>query len=276
MTMTNCCANCGKEGGVSLKACKSCMQVKYCNAKCQKKHWSMHKKQCKIRAAELRDKALFTDPPAKEDCPICFLPMPVQLICCVSLPPATILSVPIYDFAIAHEGLKIEPTETNYPCYGKSICGGCVHSFYMSGNASKCPFCNSDRGNKTDEDGAEDNTKRAAVNDPASICLLAAHYHHGRAGFHFEAAAMAGDEVARCNLGVFEAQSGNIEQAIKHWTIAASVGSFNAMQRLKICFGNGHASKESMDSTLTAYNSSCAEMRSEARDACIRAITERN
>jgi TPR repeat protein len=186
----------------------------------------------------------------------------------------------------------------------------------MSGNASKCPFCNSDRGNKTDEDGAKDNTMRAKANDPASICLLAAHCHHGlnsvqqdhakaielygraaelgcsgahgslgdiydeggnlkKAKFHWEAAAMAGDEVARCNLGVFEAQSGNIEQAIKHWTIAASVGSFNAMQRLKICFGNGHASKESMDSTLTAYNNSCAEMRSEARDKCICAKLER-
>ena len=31
-----CCAECGKEGGVSLKTCKACMLVKYCNAKCQK------------------------------------------------------------------------------------------------------------------------------------------------------------------------------------------------------------------------------------------------
>jgi hypothetical protein len=33
--------------------------------------------------------------------------MPEKLICCVSLPPATISSVPIYDFAIAHEELAI-------------------------------------------------------------------------------------------------------------------------------------------------------------------------
>ena len=31
------------------------------------------------------DEALFKDPPAKEDCPICFLPMPVNLISCASL-----------------------------------------------------------------------------------------------------------------------------------------------------------------------------------------------
>ena len=53
----------------------------------------------------LRDNALFKDPPAKEDCPICFLPMPGYLICCISLPPATISSVPIY--TVANEELLI-------------------------------------------------------------------------------------------------------------------------------------------------------------------------
>jgi sulfatase maturation enzyme AslB (radical SAM superfamily) len=65
-------------GDVSLKACKSCMLIRYCNADCQKSHWPKHKKECKQRAAELRDEALFKDPPAKEDCPICFLPMPMN------------------------------------------------------------------------------------------------------------------------------------------------------------------------------------------------------
>jgi hypothetical protein len=106
-----CCAECGgAEGGViSLKACTSCMVVKYCNANCQRNHWKKHKKVCKLRAAEIRDEALFKDDPTKEECPICFLPMPVKLICCMSLPPATISSVPIYDYAIANEELaKIE------------------------------------------------------------------------------------------------------------------------------------------------------------------------
>ena len=70
---TKCCAKCGEEeGGVSLKACKSCMLVKYCNANCQRNHWPKHKKDCKLRAAELWDEALFKEPPPKEDCPICF------------------------------------------------------------------------------------------------------------------------------------------------------------------------------------------------------------
>ena len=99
---------------------KACMLVRYCNAVCQKNHWATHKKECKRRAAELRDEALFKDPPAKEDCPICFLPMPFRLICCVSLPPATILSVPIYDYAMAHEMLTTETALEylyDHPCH---------------------------------------------------------------------------------------------------------------------------------------------------------------
>jgi hypothetical protein len=128
------------EGGASLKACKSCMQVKYCNAECQKSHWPKHKKQCKQRATELRDEALLKDPPPKEDCPICFLPMPAKLICCGSLPPATVSSVPIRDFAMANEEVAKEPMEVYYSCCGKSICCGCVHSLSKTGNDDKCPF----------------------------------------------------------------------------------------------------------------------------------------
>jgi TPR repeat protein len=83
---------------------------------------------------------------------------------------------------------------------------------------------------------------------------------------------MAGDEVARNNLGTMEIESGNMERAVKHWMIAASVGHYDAMHNMLVAFHNGVVSRESIDSTLTAYNTSCAEMRSEARDACIRII----
>jgi TPR repeat protein len=39
---------------------------------------------------------------------------------------------------------------------------------------------------------------------------------------HLEAAARAGHEVARNNLGSMEGNSGNMERALKHLTIAAS------------------------------------------------------
>ena len=46
-----------------------------------------------------------------------------------------------------------------------------------------------------------------------------------KAKFHWEAAAMAGCDDARSEVGKMEAQSGNIERAVKHWTIAASAGN---------------------------------------------------
>ena len=314
MTTNACCAECGEEDAGSLKTCKACMHVRYCSAACQRNHWPKHKIPCKLRAAELRDEALFKDPPPKEDCPICFLPMPIKLICCMSLPPATASSVPTYDFAISNEELAKKSTEAYFPCCGKSICEGCVHSFCKSGN-NKCPFCNSDRAGKTDEQRVEEIMKRVEANDTDSINLLAGYYYNGLGGlqqdqakamelyvraadlghskahcdlgniypkggdfkkakFHIEAAAMAGNEVARCSLGCVEERYGNVEQAIKHWTIAASGGDYLAMHQLRLCFEKGSVTRESIDSTLTAYNNSCAETRSEARDAYIRDIIE--
>ena len=306
-----CCADCGEEGGVSLKVCKSCMLVKYCNAECQKNHWQKHKKDCKQHAAEIHNEALFKDPPAKEDCPICSLPMPLNLVCCMSLPPATITSVPIYEFAEANRKLSILDTETFYSCCGKTICKGCVYSSRKSGNHDKCPFCKSDRSGKTDEVVVEEIMTRAETNDADSIYVLAQHYRDGEGGlqqdrsktmellaraselgsskahfalgcinknegdlkkakFHYEAAAMAGHEVARSCVGSLECNSGNMERAVKHLAIAASAGDYDAMQMLQESFNSGFVNRESIDSTLTAYNDSCAKMRSDSRDAYIR------
>ena len=45
------------------------------------------------------------------------------------------------------------------------------------------------------------------------------------------------------------------------------------MNALLIEFEKGSVSRDEIDSTLTDYNNSCAEMRSEARDAFIRSIS---
>jgi hypothetical protein len=153
------------------------MSVKYCNGICQKKHWPTHKKVCKRRAAELHDEALFKDPPPKEDCPICFLPMPIKLVSCISLPSATISSVPINDYAKANMELAAEDMEVYYPCCGKSICRECFYSFGMS-RKMKCPFCNSDNSNKTAEETIQEMMKRVEVNDAGAMTALGRYYKH--------------------------------------------------------------------------------------------------
>jgi hypothetical protein len=107
-----------------------------------------------------------------------------------------------------------------------------------------------------------------------------------KAKFHNETAAMAGHEGARYNLGCMENNSGNKEWAIMHVMIAAAAGYYCAMNRLNTLFEEGSGviplygsvSKDTMESTLEAYNNSCAKMRSKARDAyinmCIELIEE--
>jgi TPR repeat protein len=218
------------------------------------------------------------------------------------------LSVPIYDFALANEKVASRAMKEWYACCGKSICNGCVHSLCESGNGGTCPFCKADTLSGTDEEEVEKLMKRVEANDAGTMYALGHYYNQGQLGlqqdlakgvklwtqaaklgssdaqfqlgriydergdtkkakFHYEAAAMAGHEVARCHLGSIEGNSGNIERAIKHCTIAASAGHYIAMQNL---IEEGTVSRESIDSTLIAYNNSCAEMRSEARDAYMR------
>jgi hypothetical protein len=68
--------------------------------------------------------------------------MPENLMCCASLPDATITSVPIYDFAIANEEVAKLDLEEYFPCCGKSSCGGCVHSFRKLKTFSHVRFAN--------------------------------------------------------------------------------------------------------------------------------------
>ena len=57
---------------------------------------------------------------------------------------------------------------------------------------------------------------------------------------------------------------------MKHWTIAASAGKYMSKQNLLGEFKQGFVIRAIIDATLTAYNTSCAGMRSDSRDAAIR------
>ena len=86
-----------------------------------------------------------------------------------------------------------------------------------------------------------------------------------KAKIHYEEAAIAGHKTARYNIGTMDYKSGNLEQALKNWKIAASAGDYTAMHNMTIKFEDDAVSRESIESTLMAYNSICAKMRSEAR-----------
>ena len=127
------CANCGKgeESAGDLKACTACKMVKYCNRDCQIAHRPQHKKACKKRAAELHDEQLFKDPPPREECPICMLPLPIS------------------------------PGDATFQsCCGKTICDGCIYRMAMEElrrgrkkvEEHMCAFCRTPAHNSNEEE----------------------------------------------------------------------------------------------------------------------------
>ncbi|KAL7526964.1 hypothetical protein ACHAXR_001731, partial [Thalassiosira sp. AJA248-18] len=145
------CATCGK-GGDDLKACTACKLVKYCNVTCQKAHRPKHKKECKKRAAEIFDEALFKTLPPKENCPICLLRLP-----CIA------------------SGMQYNS------CCGKIICCGCVHANAIARQSTEqlCPFCRAPAATLDKED-IERTNKRIEVGDAMAMYTLGCRYHHGR------------------------------------------------------------------------------------------------
>ena len=239
------CASCGVAGGddIQLKRCTACHLVRYCSVKCQKDHRSKHKKECKKRAAELRDELLFKQPEGSHfgDCPICCLPLP------------------------------LDPSKSTLnPCCSKIICNGCHHANQKREALGRlqqtCPFCRKPLPN-TDEEINELLMNRIETNDPVALCHgglrrynkgdyekaieywrkaadlgdVHAHYQlsllyqdgkgvekdEKRELNHAEQAAIGGHPSARYNLGFRESEVGSMDRAAKHWIIAAKLGHYH-------------------------------------------------
>ena len=284
------CAACGKEGiKESMNICNKCKMVHYCNLACKKKHKSKHKKKCEKHAAKLHDEALLQEPPPREECPICFLPLP------------------------------LDPGDSKFQsCCGKLICNGCIYSMFKEGvgrgktkdEDHLCPFCrepseNSDKEMIEQYKKLMENGNGGAFN-MLGLCYAAgsdgmprdeakAHtlflkagelgcsdgyvnlgiaYYHGRAveidikkaNHFFELAAMMGDVKARHSLGVIEGQAGNDQRAMKHFTIAARAGDSKCLENVKKEFIAGLVTKNEYESTIRAYHESQMETKSEARE----------
>jgi len=89
-----------------------------------------------------------------------------------------------------------------------------------------------------------------------------------RAIFHLETAAIMGDAASRCELGRYEQTMGNWEYAKKHWMLSAAAGCENCMGfRIKEGFLNGVVTEEEYNQTLSKYQKTIEETKSEQRDA---------
>jgi len=275
------CANCGKEGG-NINICNKCMMVKYCNAACKKKHRTKHKKKCERRVAELHDIKLFKQPPKKEDCPICFLPLPWLGM-----------------------GSKY------YSCCGKVLCSGCTHAMEMSDNGvGLCPFCRCTPP-ESDKENIKRLKKRVEVGDAHAIFNLGVFYSNGeygltrdrtkalelwhragelgyagayfnigiayddgrgverdekKANHYYEQAAIGGYVKARYNLGCSEYEKSNWDRAIKHLLISAGGRHNNSVKGIQLLYKAGHATKEDYAKALRACQKYLDEIRSEQRD----------
>ena len=258
--------------------------VKYCNAACKKKHRSKHKKACERRVAELHDEELFKEPPPREDCPICFLPLP------------------------------LDANEIEFKsCCGKIICDGCVYAMREArgrGKIDLCAFCREP--NPSSDDERVKRTKMLMeVNNADAFYQLAGYHLWGtwgmpqditkaielwlragqlgcakgyynlgnaynggrgvevdkeRAKYYWELAAMGGDVYARHNLGCVEKEAGNYDRAFKHFILAANAGLKLSLDKVKVGYMMGYLTKDEYANTLRAYQKIHDEMKSDDRD----------
>ena len=280
-----CCASCGIEevDDIKLKECDACDLVRYCSDGCQREHKSQHEEACKKRAAELRDELLFRQPDSSHrgDCLICCLPMPLDrskstiMTCC---------SIVICDGCEhANQMREIE---------GKL--------------QQTCPFCRKPTPS-TVEEGDKQRMKRVEANDPVSMrnegvdhydkgdyssafeCFtksaelgdaeahhsLALLYHKGHGVekdrgkdiYHMEEAAIGGHPKARSNLAWHELKNDNIERAVKHLIVAATLGCDLSIKALMRMFKEGDVKKEVLAAALRAHQAAVDATKSPQREA---------
>ena len=292
------CANCGKGDNNSdfkLKKCNACYLVKYCNVECQKAHRPKHKKECRKRAAELKDIALFSEGHNHhlEDCPMCLMPMPID----------------------GQQSML-------YFCCMKNICTGCAlkkrsvehGSAQVDISKEACPFCRS-KISKDQRKNIQIIQRRVDAGDPEAHVYLGDMYNEGKRGLpvdktravelwteaarlgsvsahfqlyeaynlgargvdrnmklathHAEIAAKGGHTIARQNLGSDEANRGNYKRALKHWMIAAKIGCHTSLANILDLYKYGDATKDDYADALTGFQKADEERTSPDRKSAV-------
>ena len=286
------CAECGtREGdGTELKTCNACKMARYCSRDCQVSHWPRHKETCKKRAAELFDKELFKDPPEREECPICMLPLPFD-----------------------------EKSMVLFQCCGTFICKGCVHGQFKEDinngkeyeECQACAFCRTPAPKDVIERIHRVN-KNVERNHARSMNQLACYYRDGMEGVqkdmaksielfeksgklgyansyfclgdiycvggdgierdtkkarhYYELGTIGGSIHARYHLSGLDWDDGNFTRAFKHCLICAKAGLKEPLEALKIGCKKGYVTKDEYAQALRAYQKQHEATRSETRE----------
>ena len=89
---------------------------------------------------------------------------------------------------------------------------------------------------------------------------------HEKEIYHLEKAAIGGQPEARHNHGIEEWNNGRFERAVKHFIIAANLGSNDSLKCIKDLHADGHASKEEYAGAFHSYQAAVDEAKSTERD----------
>ena len=294
---TKMCSACGKESD-TLKKCRACKCVWYCDKDCQNKHRKGHKIECKRVKKELDERGgkldigteLDVGPlgklPPREECPICMHVLPI----CTGL-------------------------QAYFACCGKIFCTACdVHHQTKSGGRPTCPFCRTPLP-ESDEKYLEHLRKRIELKDPKALFSMAIAYSNGKYGLpvdqhkciellrqsadlghppaqnnlgnyyhtgamgleqneeevikYWEKAAEGGNLLSLHDLGHTAYANGDIVAAMRHFHLSASGGYRSCMNNLIVCFEKGFLHHGDLAESLQAFYRSRAEMSSKDRDRCI-------
>jgi len=236
------------------------------------------------------DDELFQDPPSKEECPICMLPIP-----------------------FSNDGVVCGVRTVYMPCCGKTICHGCAMleiEEIMKGNLKPlCAFCrvpihcsNKEEinrlknrmksndpeaffkmgcGYEKGEHGLPKNTKKALelwsksgeLGSVRAYSYMSDSYYLGRgvakdkekAMYYAQLAAIRGHERARYNLGHLDREMGK-KSCVKHYMIAASAGHNDALNIVGKGYKSRLITKDEYAKTLRAFQRTREEMKSEERE----------
>ena len=273
------CASCGiaEIDEIKLKTCTDCKLVRYCSVECQKKHWPQHKRACKKLMAELREEILFKQPVScdRGDCPICCLPLPL-MGCCNK----TICDGCNYANQKRQYGMVIPQ---------KPSCAFCreplpktdeeIKAMLMIRVEKNDPVAMRHMGGRRYDEGDyksafEYYTKAAELGDASAHYNLSFMYRLGQGVekdeknevYHLEVAAIGGHVLARKNLGCHEANNGRMERAVKHFTIAASMGDEESMKALWNYHARGLVKKEQLSATLRVHQAAVDAPKSAQRE----------